>query len=1097
MGLTYLILTVGLLSAAEPTVAVITNGDFETWTTARPGSNGLVSGWRLDDPPQIPVGWSLNSIYTGQLHVGKEGPLGPHSGQHFVRIVAADNGAHLYQMCKGLQAGVWYRVSAWTRGGPVTLCCYEYGKSKFLGSSSVAQSTVSSEAWRLTTGYYRPPAGEYKASALAVCVAPGHPADVDDVSMEPIAGVDTPASAADMILETETTRLCLSPSGIVRQFRSKATGEDYSAGLSPLPVLSVVRKGVVVPLHHITCNGALLQAQFLDSDVKATLRVSTGKKHLLFEVVQVQPADVEEFRMEVPLRRLKTVAGAFNATYDERFGMCLFGATVNVFNRPVSHGSDVFAPRVTCTNKHGLTGARFALVAASAHDFQAAIMEAEQASGLPCPMLEGRWARDSVSVRRSYLFVVDATEANIDRTIEYAKLGHFGMIIFLKDNWLSTHGHYTINTRNFPDGLESLKRVVAKIHAAGMGAGVHVFGPSISPNDPYVTPLPDERLASVVCPPLTEAVDAKAATLTLASQPNLPPKAPRSAAFPGFHLRVGDEIIRYGDVEAGPPFRFLKCQRGALGTKPEPHPAGTSVRGLLTLWGYFLVDPDSTLADDLVRNFGQMMNACDFDMVYFDASDGINDAYLDRWYYLNKLHLGFYRQFRKDMLYQTSNGTGTDLCWHLIPRSASADGHGNIKGYLDQRWPGILGMEANLTRPDVGWYYMYTDVRPDQIEYVCAKVLGIDGSISIETSQAAMEKHTYGRRMVEMLGRYEECRLAGHFPAAVRSRLREPGKDFRLFQEGSRWKLYRAIYEPPRVVEHLDGKNNVWTIRNDEAQPCSVAVEITRGARTIPSADYDGPQTLTIETFDDAGPYQPEETLSPALRESVGARQTFAVSSPGAKVGPRWAVWKVKNGGDHGGWASVRRRFAQPLDLHAYKALGMWVRGDGEGATLRIQLRDTSGRLATWLVPVGFHGWRLCTYAITGTGALDWSKIDTLLFYVQGLPVGVSAEVGLDDLKALTEIHTTGPLVSPALEINGRRLPLSVNLAAGQGLTVDQLGGAHFWPGGMEPSQPLGIERTALVLKPGENRITFAAETTGGYPGDISVIVSRLRPLQE
>ncbi len=30
--------------------------------------------------------------------------------------------------------------------------------------------------------------------------------------------------------------------------------------------------------------------------------------------------------------------------------------------------------------------------------------------------------------------------------------------------------------------------------AAGMGAGVHLFGPSISQNDAYVTPRPDDRL---------------------------------------------------------------------------------------------------------------------------------------------------------------------------------------------------------------------------------------------------------------------------------------------------------------------------------------------------------------------------------------------------------------------------------------------------------------------------------------------------------------------------------------------------------------------------------------------------------------------------
>jgi hypothetical protein len=292
-------------------------------------------------------------------------------------------------------------------------------------------------------------------------------------------------------------------------------------------------------------------------------------------------------------------------------------------------------------------------------------------------------------------------------------------------------------------------------------------------------------LASVPCPPLAEAVDEKSSTLTLTGPPKMPPLAPQSAAFPGHWLRVGDEILSYRTVEAGPPVRVVGCQRGALGTQAAPHPAGAAVKGLLAQWGFFLVDPDSTLADELTGNFAAVFNECDFDMVYFDASDGTLDAYLDNWYYQNKLHLGFYRKFKKDVLYQTSCGTGTGLVWHIVPRSASADGHGDLKGYLDQRLPTMLGMEANFTRPDVGWYYMYTDVRPDQIEYVCAKTIGLDASISIETSQAAMEKHPRARQMIEMVGQYEACRLAKFFPESVQAKLREPGKDFKLFRNGT------------------------------------------------------------------------------------------------------------------------------------------------------------------------------------------------------------------------------------------------------------------------------------------------------------------------
>ena len=117
----------------------------------------------------------------------------------------------------------------------------------------------------------------------------------------------------------------------------------------------------------------------------------------------------------------------------------------------------------------------------------------------------------------------------------------------------------------------------------------------------------------------------------------------------------------------------------------------------MTLWGYFIVDPDSTLADELTGNFAAVFNACDFDMAYFDASNEISNAYLDRRYYLNKLHLGFYRKLKKDVLYQTGNGTGTDLVWHIVPRhSASADGHGDLKRYLDERLAGHGGHRRQL-----------------------------------------------------------------------------------------------------------------------------------------------------------------------------------------------------------------------------------------------------------------------------------------------------------------------------------------------------------------------------------------------------------------
>ena len=311
-------------------------------------------------------------------------------------------------------------------------------------------------------------------------------------------------------------------------------------------------------------------------------------------------------------------------------------------------------------------------------------------------------------------------------------------------------------------------------------------------------------------------------------------------------------------------------------------------------------------------NFAAVFNECDFDMVYFDASDGTLDAYLDNWYYQNKLHLGFYRKFKKDVLYQTSCGTGTGLVWHIVPRSASADGHGDLKRYLDERLPGMLGMEANFTRPNVGWYYMYTDVRPDQIEYVCAKTIGLDGSISIEDFAGRHGEAPPGPANDGDAGPLRrDAGWPASFPKTCRQFYGSRPRTSKLLRNGAGWRLYRAVYEDPRYVETLDGRQNVWTITNERSEAVPLCVEIACGFRKVPTADYDQPGTQTIDSFDDTAPYrrkraQPAEAVLRRGRVGRHARRrrasrggvemSFHPSAETPRVGERCEVWLPEHG---------------------------------------------------------------------------------------------------------------------------------------------------------------------------------------------------------
>ncbi len=1091
---------VSSLAAAQPPVLV--NTDFESVQNAKLGPDGKVAGWTLGDPPQVPTGWQLNSAYPGRLEVRGDQP---HGGQRYVRLISPARGAtHLYQPCQGLRAGQTYRVTVWLRGGPLSLSFYEYFPDHIGGQTPIEQAS-SVGAWRRVVAWYTPGGDGWRTSSLALSVGGGASVDIDDVAIEPLPPSDQPAAGPAGTFETDHAAVTIWADGRLLRLRDRATGTDYAAE-APQPMVSVVRDGMPLRAVRAVRQGAVVRFGFLDPEVSVGLRLVPRGGHLRLEVDSVQPADVTEVQLSLSVRALTTRAAAMNATYDDTFGIMLFGASVNTHNLSPAGGAGVTL-RAACTRAHGLVGAAFVLVAAPRAKLKAAVMEAERANGVPCPMLGGQWQRDSESNRKSYLFSTGTTARDVDTIIEYAKLGGFGTIIFLKDDWLRTHGHFTVNDANFPGGLATLQAAVRKVKAAGLEAGVHVFGPSVSPNDAFVTPVPNDGLASVACPPLAAAVDAKATDLVLTAPADDWTRIQPSESFPGKFLRVGDELVSYTGIEAGPPFRFTGVRRGACGTPVTAHPAGTPVRGLLNLWGYFLVDPDSKLADAVCRNFAAIFNACGFDFVYFDASDGVR-APLDTWYYLNRMHLGFVRAIGRDVMYQTSMGTGSDLLWHFVPRSASADGHGDIKGYLDERWPGILTMGANWTKADIGWYYWFSDVRPDQIEYVCAKALGVDGSISLETSREATERLTLSRPMYEMIGRWERCRRAQVYGEPVRSKLREMRRDFRLFEPApGRWALYRAAYEEPRAVELLDGKQNTWTIRHDGAQPAWLGLEIVRGRRPVAAADYTSTASRVIEAFDQPEAYRPGgrndfekfviggekvQTATGPVRH--GVTQSIEPTTRELPAGRQGLIYRAENRGAYGGWGGIGRRFATPLDLRGAAALGLWVRGDGKSESLRIQLRDSAGRSADHVPQIGFTGWRLITFPLPTSG-FDLSRVEYLLFYFNNLPADAKAELVLDSVRALPPAKALDAMADLALTINGRRVPFGAPLAQGQALTAEGPQGVTLWPGGMQPGRKLAPAAAAFALAPGDNQVTL----TGGadFAGDLAVLLYRLWPMED
>ncbi len=692
---------------------------------------------------------------------------------------------------------------------------------------------------------------------------------------------------------------------------------------------------------------------------------------------------------------------------------------------------------VETLQRHGILPAAFGIVACPNARLVEVMPAFQQAAGLPSPRPGGVWNKVSPWVRRSYLFITSFAEQDTDETIRWARRGGFPMCLIGDGSWNQNRGHYDVNTTNFPGGLEALQRCADRFRAAGIRVGLHFLAASVYPEDPYARPTPDPRLVKDARIPLAADIDAAADFI--------PTEGPPPAGFPdedggymgnGTFVQIDDEIIQYSERRLEPPCGFAGCRRGANRTAAAPHARGAPVAHLLRSYGYFLFDLDSTLADEVVSNVARVANAIRADMLYFDGSERLQG---EHWYYNAKLHYLYYTKLEnKDILLQGSSAS--HFSWHAVARNASADGHGDVKGYLDERLPSLKWFEANLMPIDIGWYYVYSpDVTADQFDYILQKCLGFGASISVQTNPARLRTHPEMGPIFDLVNTYERLRLSGQVPADLCALLREPGREYRLLRNPLR--LRRTVFGP--WTDLAAGAMQAEFQVAPPAPGARLGVQVRCGGLAGPGAAYRGAEAVVLESFDDLAPYT-ADPANQSARVAVGLGAQAAASPgvtheltlvEGGPESPRCAAYTATDPGPGGGWSCVGRRFDPPLDLSAHQGIGFWLKGDGKGGSFKLQIRQ--GANATdYYIRNDFAEWRYLQLARPEKPqphVVDYSRIDSLLFYYNGLPGRTTVTCLIDDIKALPRLDEAD-IRNPELAANGTAAAFACTLRPGERL---------------------------------------------------------------
>ena len=481
-----------------------------------------------------------------------------------------------------------------------------------------------------------------------------------------------PAAVA-VTVENRSLGLEIDATGALRALRHGAV--NLLAAGQPAPILQL-RIGQV--WHRPVgmswdATAEKLQLQYSPAGVTATIRVTAKPTHIVCELIALEPVDQVELVLWGPYPttigeivgetvgvvrnqesafgiqslNAKTLGG-FPGTEDDVMPMYDIFAGTDLSDiapdqrdkelyrgdtaRPTSFGSVLQA---YCRNRSrdrvienwghsqylapafddgGVIGSRIALFACPAAEALATIGRIELAEGLPHPMIDGAWAKTAPTATASYL-IIDFGEATLDAALELTRQA--GLRYLYHGGPFRTWGHFELRPDQFPDGWASLKRCVDRAEKVGVRLGVHTLSNFITPNDPYVTPEPDPRLARVGTTTLTAAVDAVQTEIPVVDPIwfNQMNNNTLKTAM------VGKELIRYGSVSQAAPWRLLDCERGAWGTRAAVHSAGEPIAKLMD-HGYrvFLTNPELSL--EVARRIGDLFNETGLRQISFDGLEG-------------------------------------------------------------------------------------------------------------------------------------------------------------------------------------------------------------------------------------------------------------------------------------------------------------------------------------------------------------------------------------------------------------------------------------------------------------------------------------------
>ena len=411
------------------------------------------------------------------------------------------------------------------------------------------------------------------------------------------------------------------------------------------------------------------------------------------------------------------------------------------------------------------------------------IGEIERLMSLPHPLMEdGEWVKTARAAMKSYL-ISNFSADEVDLVLDKAQAA--GMDTIYHEDPFRNWGHFDWRPDLALDDADFREKVADRAAARGMKVGLHTLTNFTTTNDPWVTPIPDDRLVAM-------------ARLTLLS----PMDGEQTEAFAEKHpcfslvqsvnaVRIGDELVTFAAAEVSDDgVRLTGLVRGAFGTKKAAHAAGEAVLPLRD-HGYRTLFPDINLQDEFTSRLGELFNRGGAAQISYDGLEGCD--YTGHELYASTRFVTDCHD-RYDHFVLNDASRLTHFNWHVHTRMNWGEPWGEAMrtGQVETRIRNQAYFRRNLFPRMLGWFLLRTAERKfeastrEDLEWALSEAAGFDAGYAMTIRTPVMRKLGNLDLLLELIRDWDRLRLADAFTEEQKARLRDPAEEFRLEKQDER-----------------------------------------------------------------------------------------------------------------------------------------------------------------------------------------------------------------------------------------------------------------------------------------------------------------------